>query len=73
MLVPMLIPEIPGGDLYYTMSYLVQRQYAGFGNASDQVLLEAGAIALGIILASYLAKFLRNLRIYVLRHTLWWS
>ena len=55
------------------MSYLVQRQYAGFGNASDQVLLEAGAIALGIILASYLAKFLRNLRIYVLRHTLWWS
>ena len=73
MLVPMLIPEIPGGDLYYTMSHLVQRQYVEFWNSSNQVLLEAGAIALGIILASYLAKFLQNIRIHVLRHTLWWT
>lgn len=65
MLVPMLIPEIPGGDLYYTMYYLVQRQYVEFGNSSNQVLVEAGAIALGIILASYVAKFIRSFRLHV--------
>ncbi len=71
MLVPMLIPEIPGGDLYYTMSYLVQGKYAEFGSSSKQVLMEAGAIALGIILASYVAGFIRNIRTYVLGHSLW--
>lgn len=56
LLVPMLIPEIPGGDLYYTMYYLVQGDYTEFGSYANQVLGEAGAIALGIILASYAAK-----------------
>lgn len=73
LLVPMLIPEIPGGDLYYTMYHLVQRHYVEFGNSSNQVLTEAGAIALGIILSSYLARFVRSIRIHVLRHTLWWT
>ncbi len=59
MLVPMLIPEIPGGDLYYTMQHLVQGEYVQFGNFSNRVLIEAGAIALGIILASYAAKLVR--------------
>lgn len=58
LLVPMLIPEIPGGDLYYTMYYLVQGNYTEFGNYANQVLAEAGAIALGIILASYAAKLI---------------
>ena len=62
LLVPMLIPEIPGGDLYYTMYYLVQRQYTEFGRYSNQVLAEAGAIALGIIIASYIAKIIRSLQ-----------
>lgn len=66
MLVPMLIPEIPGGDLYYTMSYLVKKQFTAFGETSNQVLMEAGAIALGIILASYVAKFLRHLSAHFL-------
>lgn len=59
MLVPMLIPEIPGGDLYYTMQHLVRGEYVQFGNFSNRVLIEAGAIALGIILASYAAKLVR--------------
>lgn len=65
MLVPMLIPEIPGGDLYYTMYYLVQRQYTEFGQYSNLALAEAGAIALGIMTASYIAKFIRNLWAHV--------
>lgn len=71
MLVPMLIPEIPGGDLYYTMHDLVQGHYVEFRNSSNQVLMEAAAIALGIILASYVAKFVRSIRIHVLKHSLW--
>ena len=61
LLVPMLIPEIPGGDLYYTMYYLVQGSYMEFGNSSNRVLVEAGAIAMGIIVASHLEKFLQSL------------
>lgn len=61
LLVPMLIPEIPGGDLYYTMYYLVQGSYTEFGTSSNRVLVEAGAIAMGIIASSHLEKFLRSL------------
>ena len=49
LLVPMLIPLIPGGDLYYMMSFLVRGQYEAFGQYAQRVLTEAGAIALGII------------------------
>lgn len=56
LLVPMLIPEFPGKDLYYTMYYLVRNYYNDFVNTSNMVLLEAGAITMGIILASCGAK-----------------
>lgn len=67
LLVPMLIPEIPGGDLYYTMYRLVAGDAAGFGMMAKQVLGEAGSIALGILLASYAARLLHNIRLH-LRH-----
>lgn len=44
MLVPMLIPEIPGGDLYYTMQHLVRGEYVQFGNFSNRVMIEAGRL-----------------------------
>lgn len=70
-LVPMLIPELPGGDLYYTMHDLVQGNYVEFANSSHRVLVEAGAIALGIILASYVARFIKSICVHVLKHPLW--
>lgn len=70
LLVPILIPEIPGADLYYTMYYLVQGLYTEFGSSLNKVLTEAGAIALGIILASHIARFSRSIRVHVLRHTI---
>lgn len=70
LLVPMLIPEIPGGDLYYTMYYLVQGDYAEFGSYANQVLIEAGAIALGIILASYAAKLTVSVHIHAKQYVL---
>lgn len=60
LLVPMLIPEIPGGDLYYTMRRLLAGDPAGFAESAKLVVEEAGAIALGIILASYAAGLWHN-------------
>ena len=61
LLVPMLIPEIPGGDLYYTMYSLVEGDTDKFASLLQLVLAEAGAIALGIILASYAAGLINNM------------
>lgn len=67
LLVPMLIPEFPGKDLYYTMYYLVRKHYEDFANTSNMVLLEAGAIAMGIILASCAAKLTWSITAHVAR------
>ena len=49
LLVPILIPLIPGGDLYHMMSCLVRGQAETAMNYARLLLLQAGAIALGII------------------------
>lgn len=56
--VPMLIPLIPGGDLYYMMSHLIRGQTEQFGHYAQLVIAEAGAIALGIICAASLINIL---------------
>ena len=61
LLVPMLIPEIPGGDLYYTLYSRVEGDTDKFASLLQLVLAEAGAIALGIILASYAAGLINNI------------
>ena len=50
--VPMLIPRIAGGDLYYTTDFFVRRRGAEFTDRLNLLLWEAGAIAFGIILAA---------------------
>ena len=49
LLVPILIPLIPGGDLYHMMSNLVRGKEEDMMNYARLLLKEAGAIALGII------------------------
>ena len=51
-LVPMLVPLIPGSDLYYTTSYLIRGDSAAFAERGESLLWQAGAIAFGIILVS---------------------
>lgn len=51
-LVPMLVPLIPGSTLYYTTRHLVLGNTAHFTQYGNQLLLEAGAIAFGIILVA---------------------
>lgn len=56
LLVPMLIPLIPGGDLYYTTSYLVRGMAEECAGSLNLVIREAGAIAFGIILVTCLVQ-----------------
>lgn len=51
-LVPMLVPLIPGSDLYYSTSFLIRSQSAEFAERVASLLWQAGAIAFGIILVS---------------------
>ncbi len=66
LLVPMLIPLIPGGDLYYMMDHFVRKNYDELGGAGTKVLTEAGAIAMGIVVGAYIALtisvFLQKIR-----------
>lgn len=52
LLVPMLIPLIPGGDLYYTTSYLVRGMAEECAESLNLLIRETGAIAFGIILVT---------------------
>lgn len=62
LLVPMLIPLIPGGDLYYTTSYFVRGMNKECTQSLDLVVKEAGAIAFGIILVTCLVHVLQQIQ-----------
>lgn len=62
LLVPMLVPLIPGGDLYYMMNFLVRGDYDAFGQRAQLLLAEAGAIALGILSVASLMSIFSGLR-----------
>ena len=51
------LPGIYGADLYYTMYYFVMQEEKLLSEYSKKVIFEAACIALGIILAAWLAKF----------------
>ncbi len=52
LLVPMLIPLIPGGDLYYTMFYLVSNNLTESLSYLSLVIKEAASISFGIIIVT---------------------
>ena len=66
--VPMLIPLVPGGDLYDTMNYLVRGIEEDFAASSLLVLKKAAAIAFGIILITSLTEILRKVQGYWYQH-----
>lgn len=61
LLVPMVTPLIPGGDLYYTTLALVQGDTAGFARYGTQFIEEAGAMAFGVILVACLVQTIGKL------------
>lgn len=58
LLVPMLIPLFPGGDLFYATSNLVQSHREEGAMYLDLVIKEACAIAFGIILVTCLVQII---------------
>lgn len=61
LLVPILTPLIPGGDLYYTTLALVQGDMPAFAQYGSLVLKEAGAISCGIILIACVVQTVTKL------------
>ncbi len=62
LLVPMLVPLFPGGDLYYTTINFVQGNTAQFGYYAKLVLSEAGVIGFGVIMITSMVQVV--LKIY---------
>lgn|SRR5574344_706566 len=55
-LLPGLLPLVPGGGIFYMMRYAVQGNLAESLHEGYETLIAAGAIALGIALASSAAR-----------------
>lgn len=70
LLVPMVLPLVPGSDLYYMMLHFVRNDTAAGGKIGYLLLGEAGAIVLGIIIVTSLTQtFLQTMK-YLKRKTL---
>ena len=64
LLVPMVIALIPGGNLYYTMFYMVQGHTILFQSYLKLVLQEAASIALGIMIVMSAMQVIQKSQIY---------
>ena len=58
---PALVPLIPGGSLYYTMSYAFAGELDSFVQKAIATLQLASALALGVIIAAALTKMASGL------------
>lgn len=67
LLVPILIPLIPGGTLYNMMRNLLHGDQSAFLRFAKQILLEAGAIALGIICCASVTSIVTGLQRHAAR------
>lgn len=61
-LVPSVIPLIPGGSLYYTMNYALNKQWSQFSHQGIYTLQLALALAVGIIAITTLTRLLTAAR-----------
>ena len=55
-------PLIPGAGVYYTMTHVVKGDMAGFSQTGLHTLAVAGAMAVGILLASTIFRFTLQIR-----------
>jgi len=73
LLVPMLVPLIPGGDLYRTMDALIRGEKELFLTNGTIAITAAGAISLGIIATTAFAQIVFGIyehihRFYLAKH-----
>lgn len=57
-LVPSIIPLIPGGALYYTMNYALNKQWSQFAHQAFYTLQLALSLAVGIIAVTTVVRLL---------------
>lgn len=58
LLVPMLVPLIPGGDLYNTMFHLIRQNMPEFEHYGLQLIVEVAAINFAIVVSATLSHSL---------------
>ena len=58
-----LIPLIPGGSLYYTMTYALESDIENFISKGIYTLILASSLALGIIIIAAFTKIFYKLRV----------
>ncbi len=68
LIVPMLIPLVPGGSLYRSMDALVRGQKADFLAHGTSAITCAGAICLGIICVTAITQTIFTIWDYARKH-----
>ncbi len=68
LLVPTLVPLIPGGDLYRSMDALVRSDQAGFLQHGSSAITAAGAICLGIICVTAITHVIFSVMEHIHKH-----
>lgn len=61
-LISAIMPLVPGGMLYSSMSYAVKEEWVNFGKKAVNTLSVALALALGMLIATSVLKILRRLQ-----------
>jgi len=57
-LFPGIIPLVPGGGMYYTMSYLIAGDYVNFAVKGMETVSLAGSIAVGVCMVTAFVRML---------------
>ena len=55
-----LVPFVPGGSLYYTMTHAFSGDLSGFLSSGSNTLQLAAALSLGVVIVSTFAVYLRK-------------
>ncbi|MBF0715497.1 threonine/serine exporter family protein [Gemelliphila palaticanis] len=58
-----VIPLVPGYGMYYTMQHFVTKHYAEAAKIGVDTVLQAGAIAMGILIASVFSDSIKRVKI----------
>lgn len=67
MLIPALIPLVPGSGIYFTMASLVQGNYQESFTLGMETLFITVAITVGIVLITTLAQILNRV-LFIIKH-----
>ena len=59
---PGIVSLVPGAGMYYTMQYLVEKDFSNAASYGTQTLFAAAAIAIGIVTATVFSRSIKNFK-----------